>query len=240
MKLNNNINYLDIKNIDLIYQKKLNFISKEIEHIIDKILNKGKTEQKILVDLIIKRIIKEDKEVSILDGLIFTKLIETKIPEIKTKLYQFFPNGILILKPSLKINYQPLQNLLINKDFKEADKLTQKYLCNLVELKNKNKKNWLYFTDIQFLPLDDLFTLDLMWKIYSKGKFGFSVQKTLWIKYNCKWKQLWEKIGWTAQGIMKRYPEEFIWTIDAPKGHLPLFNQLRGTQTLSALFKRIK
>ena len=141
----------------------------------------------------------------------------------------------------IEINYQPLQELLITKNFQEADKLTQKYLCELVEKQTQQKKQWLYFTDINFIPVSELFVIDLLWKTYSKGKFGFSVQKSIWMKYNNKWDKLWEKIKWSeiTTGTMKRYPQEFIWTIDAPEGHLPLFNQLRGTQTLSYLFKKI-
>lgn len=81
----------------------------------------------------------------------------------------------------------------------------------------------------------------MLWKVYSKGKFGFSIQKNIWLKQNKQWDKLWEKIKWleAKTGIMKRYPKEFTWSIDAPEGHLPLFNQLRGTQTLYYLFQKI-
>ena len=107
-------------------------------------------------------------------------------------------------------------------------------------MKTNNKKNWLYFTDIQFLPKQDLFILDKLWKIYSKGKFGFSIQKKIWVYNNKKWDKFWEKINWISNGVMRRYPNDFVWTVDAPEGHLPLFNQLRGTQTLSYLFRNIQ
>lgn len=228
-----------MKEIKSIFEKDYRIISKDIEKFIADTLNQGKKEQKILLDLIIQRRIIEKKKVNIIDGLIFSKLMEVRTHEIKQKLLDSFPDGILTFNSSLKMDYQPLQNLLLNKKFQEADKLTKNYLCRLVKSKTRSQREWLYFTDIQFLPRDDLFTLDLLWKIYSKGKFGFSVQKKLWINNNCKWNQLWEKIGWANKGIMNRYPEEFIWTIEAPEGHLPLFNQLRGTQTLLSLFKYI-
>nr|YP_009398167.1 hypothetical protein [Thaumatella adunca]ARW67353.1 hypothetical protein [Thaumatella adunca] len=235
----NNLVYLH-EQIDTITNKNLQSISADTEQIIDQIFNEGIKYEKILLESIIKRITLEKQNPSILDGLIYQKLIKTKNLDIRQKLLNYFPQGILELKKSLQIDYQPLQKLLINKEFKEADQLTQKYLCLLVEIKTKNKKEWLYFTDIQFLPEEDLFTLDFLWKIYSKGKFGFSIQKKIWIKNNKKWEKLWEKIHWLNNGIMKRYPQEFIWTIEAPEGHLPLFNQLRGTQTLSYLFNNIK
>lgn len=196
-------------------------------------------EQDSLLEFIIARILVNKKTADTLDGFIYQKLLKTDQQRIRKKLIQHFPNGIVTLKSCSDINYEPLQKLLINENFKEADKLTNQHLCELVKTKTTIEKNWLYFTDIQFLPTEDLFTLDFLWKIYSRGKFGFSVQKQIWIKSKKNWDILWEKISWTSNGSMKRYPQEFQWTIQAPEGHLPLFNQLRGTQTLSYLFKNI-
>lgn len=229
-----------VNKINNLFEKNYTTISKDTEKIIIDILNKGIKEQQILLDFIVKRRVIEKKEINVVDGFIFIQLMEIKKQTIKTQLLKFFPKGLLTLKPSLKIDYQPLQNLLLNKNFQDADKLTQNYLCKLANITTNRKKEWLYFTDIQFLPTEDLFTLDLLWKTYSKGKFGFSVQKKIWIHNNYKWNKFLEKIGWTSTGTMNRYPQEFIWTIEAPEGHLPLFNQLRGTQTLSYLFEYIK
>jgi len=48
--------------------------------------------------------------------------------------------------------------------------------------------------------------------------------------------KFWEQIGWVKQGQWLRYPNEFEWSLDAPEGHLPLWNQLRGVQALERLF----
>nr|YP_009396724.1 hypothetical protein [Ophidocladus simpliciusculus]ARW65910.1 hypothetical protein [Ophidocladus simpliciusculus] len=223
-----------------IFCKNYTIISRETEKLIDQIYNTGQNEQNILLELIIKRILIEKNTTEVIDGFIFQKLIKTNKKEIEKKLLHYFPNGVLILQQSLNLNYQTLQKLLINEEFEEANKLTQQYLCKLVEIETLDKREWLYFTDIQFLPSNDLLTLDSLWKIYSKGKFGFSIQKKIWISNNKNWDKLWEKINWIDKGIMKRYPQGFTWTLEAPEGHLPLFNQLRGTQSLSYLFKNIK
>nr|YP_009394042.1 hypothetical protein [Rhodomela confervoides]ARW62604.1 hypothetical protein [Rhodomela confervoides] len=230
------------KQINIIIDKNYEIISSDTEKIINTIFNKGEKEQGILLESIIQRIIMKKKNPDIIDGLIYQKLIETDKQAIKEKVLKFFPNGILTLKLPLTINYQPLQELLMSKKFQEADKLTQIYLCKLVEIKTKHKKEWLYFTDIQFLPIEDISIIDYLWKIYSKGKFGFSTQKKIWINNNKKWDKLWERINWinNENGAMRRYPQEFTWNLEAPEGHLPLFNQLRGTQTLSYLFNSIK
>nr|YP_010851140.1 hypothetical protein Ycf53 [Aphanocladia delicatula]WGH14152.1 hypothetical protein Ycf53 [Aphanocladia delicatula] len=225
--------------IRLLFTKSYSTITNEIEKIIDKILI-DQEGQKIIIEKIIRRAHLKNKDTQIIDGLIYQKIIERNSSTTKEKLIKQLPNGVIISTRFNYINYQNLQNLLIHKKFEEADKLTQQCLCEIVTLKTNNKKNWLYFTDIQLIPQEDLFILDLLWKIYSKGKFGFSVQKKIWIKNNKKWDKLWGKIEWLKQGVMKRYPQEFMWTIDAPEGHLPLFNQLRGTQTLFYLFNSIK
>nr|YP_009654290.1 hypothetical protein [Pleurostichidium falkenbergii]QCH39577.1 hypothetical protein [Pleurostichidium falkenbergii] len=224
--------------INTIFTRKYLTISNEIEEIIDQIIvnEKGKN---LILDRITRRAQMRESDLQIIDGLIYQKIVEKNDSEIQKKLKEKLPNGIINLEKCSDINYQELQNLLINKNFEEADKLTQEYLRDIVKLKTNSSKNWLYFTDIQFIPKKDLFILDLLWKIYSKGKFGYSIQKKIWIKNNKKWDHLWKKIYWTKHGVMKRYPNEFTWTIDAPEGHLPLFNQLRGTQTLLYLFLSI-
>ncbi len=240
--INKENNLKEIENkINMIFKKTHKTISLETEKIIDDILN-DREGQKIIIDKIINRNQKKKKNPEIIDGLIYQKIININNEYIQNKLVEKLPKGIINLQESsFKIvNYENLQTLLIYQKFQEADKLTQQYLCDLTKQTNTKSKKWLYFTDIQFLQKNDLFMLDLLWKIYSKGKFGFSVQKEIWIKNNKNWDKLWEKIYWLRHGIMKRYPEEFTWTIDAPEGHLPLSNQIRGTKTLLYLFHNIE
>lgn len=222
--------------MNLAIEENFTKINKTTETIVENIYI---NEQEKLLKFITQRLIINKKSADVLDGFIYQKLLKTHENTIKNKLINCFPSGIVILKSYLKINYEPLQLLLMNEKFKEADELTNKYLYELVKQRSPGVKRWLYFTDIQFVPPEDLFTLDLLWQIYSKGKFGFSIQKQIWITSNGNWDILWDKINWTNKGIMNRYPQEFQWTTEAPEGHLPLFNQLRGTQTLSYLFKNI-
>nr|QCI07765.1 hypothetical protein [Pleonosporium borreri] len=232
--------------IDDIYNKinktlteDIHSIPHETKKILEKCFNEGEQGQLILLNILILRRLTNEHELIILDGLLFDYLMKSNINNIKEKLYYSFPNGIVPLKSSLKMNYEILQKLLIEKNFKEADKLTQKYLCSLAGLNENNKRQWLYFTDISLIPAEDLYTIDLLWQMYSQGKFGFSIQRKIWIFNNYNWNKLWQQIGWIHKGVMRRYPQEFIWTINAPTGHLPLFNQLRGNQVLASLFEHI-
>nr|ARW60521.1 hypothetical protein [Polysiphonia sp.] len=224
--------------IKTILTSNLSIITTDAERTLDSILI-NKEGKKNILEILVNRNKANKNNPEIIDGLMYQKIMETNDDKIMNQLIQKLPNGIINLTKFTGVNYQHLQELLINKKFEEADKFTQKCLCELVKLKTNKKKNWLYFTDIQFIPKENLFILDLLWKTYSKGKFGFAIQKKIWLKNNKKWDKLWEKIYWTKNGVMKRYPQEFTWTMDAPEGHLPLFNQLRGTQTLLYLFNNI-
>nr|QCI04023.1 hypothetical protein [Antithamnionella ternifolia] len=209
----------------------------QIIQLITKLCSKNEYGEQQLLNLLIHRRIFKQKKIAIVDSLIFEKLSETKYINIKTKFTQYFGQGIIKLENNLKIDYQPLQDLLITKQFQEADKLTQQYLCELAGLNKLNTRTWLYFTDISTIPSEDLLYIDILWKTYSQEKFGFSIQRNIWLNNNSNWTIFWQKIGWTIQDIPCRYPNEFIWDTNAPKGHLPLFNQLRGIQVLSALFE---
>nr|YP_009395909.1 hypothetical protein [Dasya naccarioides]ARW65095.1 hypothetical protein [Dasya naccarioides] len=241
MKKSDNIikNSYILKEIIETLEKNNTNISNDILDSIDSILENSKIEQELLGNLLIRRLIIYKKDITKLDKIILKKLKDKSIDHIKQKLDIAFSNKINELKEcvNLKIDYTILQELLIQKDFQKADKITQQYLCKLSNTDKKNNRNWLYFTDIELIPKEDLFTIDLLWKIYSNNKFGISIQKKVWVINNENWDRFLEKIGWTEKGMMKRYPNDFIWTMDAPTGHLPLFNQLRGNQVLYHLFK---
>jgi GUN4-like len=100
-------------------------------------------------------------------------------------------------------------------------------------------REWVYFSEVKDIPAADLITIDSLWKSYSKGRFGFSVQRGIWLAEKRKWGALFKRIGWTMgeNKAYRKFPNEFLWQADAPKGHLPLTNCLRGTQLFSALLE---
>lgn len=167
------------------------------------------------------------------DGAIYRMLLNSDNSEILDRLNTNFSDGLVDSKSQLYETYLELQDLLLNNDFQTADKLTSKILCLLA---NTVDRNWLYFSDVKQIPVSELRLLDNLWNIYSNGRFGFSIQRQIWLVNGEDWNVLWDKIGWRQNDILCRYPEEFIWDVKAPVGHLPLSNQLRGVQTLKALF----
>nr|WCH56045.1 hypothetical protein [Calliblepharis sp.] len=192
--------------------------------------------QEALLELLIKRRIIKQFDASCLDGILFQVLIRSEFEIIQQGLKNYFPNGLIKFNLAFDLDYQNLQKLLQQQHYQEADRLTQLKLCKLVGLTGNEKRDWLYFTDISLIPSDDLLIIDLLWQIYSREQFGFSKQRQIWLANNCNWEKFWQKIGWTSDNQHLRYPNEFNWSLNAPNGHLPLFNQLRGVQVLSALF----
>jgi hypothetical protein len=145
-----------------------------------------------------------------------------------------FPDGIVPLRSENGIDYAPLQKLLAQQYFQAADQMTLHKLCELAGVQAVQRK-WLYFTEVEQFPIADLRTINALWLVHSEGRFGFSVQRELWLSVGKNWDKLWEKISWKSGNNWTRYPEEFTWDLTAPKGHLPLSNQLRGVRAIASL-----
>lgn len=169
------------------------------------------------------------------EGRCYELLLAADDPRSQQFLTEFFPTGVVPLTSEQAMDYRPLQQLLARQSFQEADRITLELLCALAgEVAIKRK--WLYFTEVDQLPTRDLLTVDQLWFVHSEGKFGFSVQRQLWLGVGKKWEALWPKIAWKSERTWTRYPDGFIWDLQsAPKGHLPLSNQLRGVQVFNAL-----
>jgi len=211
-----------------------NTIKKQLE-IIETIQDDNYLQLKNLAEIFHGRVTKPEYMSNCVDGLIYEKLLNSQNSEIIQFTSKLCPKGIVPLKSDKQMDYQDLQILLVQNDLISADKLTQQKLIKLAGVDEKSR-NWLYFTDIKKIPVEDLQTIDQLWSAHSKGKFGFFIQRQIWLAVEKNWGQFWYKIGWEINRVPCRYPNEFHWNSNGPKGHLPLCNQLRGVQVLSALF----
>jgi hypothetical protein len=167
-------------------------------------------------------------------GKAYQALYQAESPACANFLQAHFAEGIVPLRSQTNIDYSPLQKLLAQQDFQAADKLTLEKMCELAGAAAM-QRNWIYFTEVEQFPAIDLQTLNNLWLVHSEGKFGFSVQREIWLGAGKNWIKLWSKIGWKNGNTWTRYPQEFTWNLTAPKGHLPLSNQLRGVRMISAL-----
>ena len=141
------------------------------------------------------------------------------------------------LTPSDKgINYENMQLKLLEQDFEEADRLTSSYLRQLAG-KVAEKRGYVFYSEVKSISGVDLSSIDRLWNIYSQGKFGFSIQAKLLKTVGKRYELLWPKIGWKKDGIWTRYPSSFNWSLQAPDGHMPLVNQLRGVRLMDSILR---
>jgi hypothetical protein len=81
--------------------------------------------------------------------------------------------------------------------------------------------------------------VDNLWRAYSNNKFGYTPQRELWLQSKKMWGKFFQRIDWVQgeNNIYRKWPAEFTYTVDAPKGHLPLTNALRGTQLFNEILE---
>lgn len=167
-------------------------------------------------------------------GATYQALYTTDDTQVQSFLATTFPQGIVPLISNQGIDYYELYLALVAQDFQEADVVTSQKLRELAG-PGAVKRKWLYFTEVEQFPVEDLLTIDQLWRAHSGGKFGFSIQRKIWLGLGQNFEKLWTKIAWRGDSTWTRYPNEFIWDLSAPRGHLPLSNQLRGTRVINSL-----
>ena len=123
-------------------------------------------------------------------------------------------------------DYTHLANYLKNGQWQEADEETNKIF---LEIGDKDNKNYLNVKDIKNFPVEDLHTIDQLWLKYSNNKFGFSVQKQIWLECGGKlddsyqweiYKKFSDRIGWRKNNDWLSY-SEYTFNTNALSGHLP-------------------
>ncbi|WP_313655529.1 serine/threonine-protein kinase [Planktothrix agardhii] len=143
------------------------------------------------------------------------------------------PQPNIELKSAKGVNYRQLEQLLNAGKWKQADEETAKKMC---EVAGRTKEGYLRVEDIDKFPCEDLRTIDQLWVKYSNGRFGFSVQKKIWLEVTCGPEvgdideyeiefNLGDRVGWRKNdswmdGWMNY--DDLTFSILAPVGHLPV------------------
>ena len=129
---------------------------------------------------------------------------------------------MLPLVSAVGVDYTKLRDLLVAKNWQEADLETEK---RMLEAAGRESQGYLDIEDVKNFPCQDLGTIDKLWVKYSDGKFGFSVQKKIYRDlggtkdYEDKvWESFGDKVGWRKGGSWLRYSDL---TIKHYIGHLP-------------------
>ncbi|MFW6263922.1 MAG: GUN4 N-terminal ARM-like repeat domain-containing protein [Cyanobacteriota bacterium] len=199
--------------------------------LIPELANQGEEGLGILMDFLREN---QSQPPNLVTGKAYQQLYQAKTPTTEAFLQTHFPKGVVPLNSAATIDYLPLQQLLVEQDFQAADRLTLQKMCELAG-DGAVQRKWLYFTEVENFPIADLQTLNNLWLIHSEGKFGFSVQREIWLSVGKDFSKLWSKIDWKTGNRWTRYPNEFQWDLSAPRGHLPLSNQLRGVRSFASL-----
>ena len=129
------------------------------------------------------------------------------------------------LKSAQGVDYTRLRDLLAAGMWKEADLETR----NVMLKATKGEKEGYFNKPIDNFPCDDLRTIDYLWVTYSEGRFGFSVQKKIWLEVGGKDDdkaigKLGDYVGWRNEyyKIWLKY-EDLTFNMQARSGHLPGF-----------------
>jgi serine/threonine-protein kinase len=129
------------------------------------------------------------------------------------------------LNSEVGVNYSKLQNLLEQGNWKEADGET---LNVMLKVAGREKDGWLRIEDIEKFPCTDLRTIDTLWVKYSKGRFGFSVQKRIWESVggtpnadNETYERFGDRIKWRVNNSWLDYNSLTFSVEKAQEGHLP-------------------
>ena len=151
----------------------------------------------------------------------------------------------LVEKPlSVDARYADLERYLKNGQWEEADDETHRLMINMV---GRREGEFFSPKDLLNFPCEPLETIDRLWVRYSNGRFGFSVQRDMYVKCgglldgeydNEAYEKFCNSNGWKEDGGWG----EMTFNTESPKGHLPIKMDLirRRNQRITYLFNRIQ
>ena len=144
------------------------------------------------------------------------------------------------LKSAVGVEYTKLRDLLAAHKWREADEETYQVMLKAA---GRQKEGWLRMNDIDNFPMEDLYTTNKLWVFYSKGHFGFSIQKRIYqdkrgtTEYNLEVRQrIGHMVGWRVDGNWINY-DDFNFSLKAEKEHLPGKRKIKGEDWV---MKRLK
>jgi len=132
------------------------------------------------------------------------------------------------LESEKRANFEKLRDLLKAQQWKEADYETYRLMITIV-----GRKEGDYFRKEELLnfPCKDLKTIDRLWVQASQGRYGFSVQKEIYVRCGAKldgeypgekiWKKFGTEVGWCVNDSWKSY-SDLTWDSIYVPGHLPV------------------
>lgn len=112
------------------------------------------------------------------------------------------------------LRYTKLEEYLKNEQWKDADEETYRLMITTV---GKTEGQWFETEDLLNFPCDELRAIDALWVKYSNGRFGFSVQKQIYVDCGAKldgkypgdeiWEHFGDHVGWRKDGQWLMYSQ---------------------------------
>jgi hypothetical protein len=141
---------------------------------------------------------------------------------------------------SQNVDYTSLLKSLQECKWHKADQETFVLMLRLASLERE-----LFFRDgsIDKFPCDILQDINQLWKDYSNGKFGFSIQRKIYQNQNGDFFKFAEKVGWAEEVDQKKkwlsYNARLALT-SIPNGHFPSSWLLKSTLKSKKAIRRGK
>ena len=130
------------------------------------------------------------------------------------------------LKSAKGIDYTKLRDLLAGGKWREADQETARVMLKVA---GREEQGWLNTDSIEKFPCEDLRKIDQLWVKYSKGCFGFSVQKKIYFELGgtkdydneILWSAFGDRVGWRVERRWLSY-SELTFNLQVEMGNLPV------------------
>lgn len=129
------------------------------------------------------------------------------------------------------VDYQNLRELLQAGKWKEADWETN---WRMLQAVGRKEDDFIRPKDLQTFPCEDLSTIDGLWVHYSQGRFGFSVQRQIYLECGgsldgsppkdrdaAVWQAFGDRVGWRQDGQWLEY-SKLTPSLTLPLGCFPL------------------
>ena len=133
-------------------------------------------------------------------------------------------------------SYKLLESYMVSGNWKAADQYTYRIM---VQVLDKSVGDFFTPKELLTFPCQDLLRLDDLWVQHSGGKFGFSVQKKIWVQLDGKLDGEWDyetykrfgmEIAWYDNDFKFIGYKNFKFEITdvTPVGHLPVGSGVSG------------
>lgn len=116
------------------------------------------------------------------------------------------------------LDYRPLNDALGSGQWQAAAEQTRSLALAAA---GRSAEGWLRPEDIAAFPLEDLQTLDWLWRYWSGDRFGFAAQWQQWAAAGGDYGRFCDAVGWRRRGQWC-YDADLVYSPAAPLGHLPV------------------